>query len=68
MRTDARTGEPFGEPRRLTDWAGFCMDDVSVTADSKRLAFKKWSHQSTVYVADLEANRMRLTRPDGQPR
>src|SRR5207249_7992627 len=51
------------EPKRLTNWAGFCMDTTSVTADGKRLAFRRWSWQSNVYVADLEAGRTRITTP-----
>jgi eukaryotic-like serine/threonine-protein kinase len=31
-RFDARTGEPRGHPRRLTNWAGSCMDAPSATA------------------------------------
>jgi serine/threonine protein kinase len=53
---DARTGRPSGIPRRLTSWAGFCMQDPTVTADGKRLAFRKISEQGAVYVADLQAN------------
>jgi Tol biopolymer transport system component len=60
---DGRTGQPGGESRRLTDWAGFCMYDPTVTADGKRLAFRKLSEQGTVYVADLEAQGTRITTP-----
>jgi eukaryotic-like serine/threonine-protein kinase len=47
----------------LTDWAGFCMDDPSPTADGKRLSFRRWSWQGSVYVADLEANGTHMTSP-----
>ena len=60
---DARTGKPTGNPGRLTNWAGFCMQDPSVTADGKRLAFRKFTPQSTVYIADLQANATRISRP-----
>jgi len=62
-RVDARTGEPRGQPKRLTNWAGFCMDTPSATADGKRLTFRKWSWQGSVYVADLQANGKRITTP-----
>jgi eukaryotic-like serine/threonine-protein kinase len=62
-RVDARTGEPRGQPRRLTNWAGFCMDGPSATADGKRLTFRKSSSQGSVYVADLEVNGTRITTP-----
>jgi serine/threonine protein kinase len=57
------TGKPKGIAKRLTSWAGFCMDDLSETADGKRLAFRKWSWQGSVYVADLTANGTRITTP-----
>lgn len=60
---DARTGKPKGNPRRLTNWAGFCMQDPSVTADGKRLTFRKLSAQGTVFVADVQANGTRISTP-----
>jgi serine/threonine protein kinase/Tol biopolymer transport system component len=60
---DTQTGKPLEEPKRLTNWAGFCMDDPSPTADAKRLSFRRWSWQGSVYVADLEANGTRMTSP-----
>jgi serine/threonine protein kinase len=62
-RIDERTGKPIGEAKRLTNWAGFCMDSPSPTADGKRLAFRRWSWQGNVYVADLKANGTRMTTP-----
>jgi eukaryotic-like serine/threonine-protein kinase len=63
IRTDARTGKPVEAPRRLTSWAGSCMDSTSATADGTRLAFRKWSWQGSVYVADLSANGTRMSTP-----
>jgi serine/threonine protein kinase len=60
---DSRTGLPVEKAKRLTNWAGFCMDSPSPTADSKRLVFRRWSWEGTVYVADLEANGTRMTIP-----
>jgi eukaryotic-like serine/threonine-protein kinase len=60
---DTTTGKPKGSAKRLTSWAGFCMDDLSETADGKRLAFRKWSWQGSVYVADLTANGTRISTP-----
>jgi Tol biopolymer transport system component len=39
------------------------MDDGSVTADGKRLAFRQWTPQHSVYIADLEANETRISTP-----
>ncbi|MBV9501941.1 MAG: hypothetical protein JO138_21430 [Acidobacteriaceae bacterium] len=58
---DSRTGESRGRPRRLTDWAGFCMDNMSATADAQRLMFKRFWTQRSVYVADLD--RLHITTP-----
>jgi serine/threonine protein kinase/Tol biopolymer transport system component len=63
LRVDSRTGEPRGHSRRLTSWSGFCMDNLSATADGKRLVFHRWSNQGSVYVADFEARRSRITTP-----
>jgi serine/threonine protein kinase len=64
LQIDTQTGLPKGEPKRVTDWAGFCLDSMSVTADGKRLAFKKWSGgQGSVYVANLEANGTHISTP-----
>jgi eukaryotic-like serine/threonine-protein kinase len=63
LRVDTRTGQPRGEPRRLTNWAGVCVDNLSVTADGKRLAFQEWTGHATVYVADRPAKETLITNP-----
>jgi eukaryotic-like serine/threonine-protein kinase len=59
-RFDIRTGEPVEKPRQLTNWAGFSMDDLSVSGDSKRVAFLESSSRGLSYLADLEAGGTRL--------
>jgi len=59
-RFDIRTGEVVEKPRRLTNWTGFSMDDLSVSADSKRVAFLESSSRGLSYLADLEAAGTRL--------
>jgi len=63
IRVDPRSGEPVEKPRRITNWAGFCTAAVSVTSDSKRLAFLEWRGHTSVYVADLQASGPRITTP-----
>jgi len=63
MRVDSRTGQLIEKPRRLTNWAGFCMDNTSVTRDGKRLTFRKWEGHQTAYLADLEAGGTGLRNP-----
>jgi eukaryotic-like serine/threonine-protein kinase len=60
---DPKTGKPTESPKRVTNWAGFCLDSTSVTADGKRLAFMESTGKSGVYVADLQAKGTRITSP-----
>jgi len=62
-RMDIRTGEPLEKPKRVTNWSGFCIDSPSVTADGKALAFRRTTVQSSVYLADLQPNGVRITSP-----
>lgn len=54
---------PGGKSRRITNWAGFCIDDLSVTAGGEVVVFRKWSVQSSAYVADLELHGKRIADP-----
>jgi eukaryotic-like serine/threonine-protein kinase len=59
---DPKTGSPIDKPVRLTHWPGFCMSQISFTADGKRLAFLEWaSHSnSTVDLAELHNGGTRI--------
>jgi len=59
-RIDAQTGQTIEKPKRLTDWAGFCIAYTAATADGTRLVFRKSSVHSAAYVADLEAGGTRI--------
>jgi Tol biopolymer transport system component len=61
VKNDLLTGKVIGQPRRLTNWAGFCMDLTSATTDGKKVAFVQLAGHPTIYVADLEANGTRIT-------
>jgi serine/threonine protein kinase/dipeptidyl aminopeptidase/acylaminoacyl peptidase len=58
---DERTGEPRSQPRQLTNWAGFCMQNMTVTADYKHIAYLRFSSQRNVEVADLDASETRIS-------
>jgi Tol biopolymer transport system component len=60
---NTRSGEPLEKPKRLTNWSGFCIDSPSATADGKKLAFRRSTVQSSVYLADLQADGARITAP-----
>jgi serine/threonine protein kinase len=63
MRFDFRTGEIIEKPKRLTNWSGFCMAGMTVTADGKRLTFLEWEGHGTSYIADLVAGGTQILRP-----
>ena len=54
IRIDARTGKPMEAPKRLTNWAGFCMDSSSPTADGKLLAFEDVVQELVPRLQDIQ--------------
>jgi hypothetical protein len=63
LRVNSRTGEPAGNPRKITHWSGTALASANLSADGKRMAVLKVRSQSDVYVAQLEANgRMKTPR------
>lgn len=62
-RIDKHSGKPLEQPRQMTNWSGFCVDEPSVSADGKRLAFRRTSVQSGVYFASSQADGTRITTP-----
>lgn len=63
VRFDLHTGQRIDKPKRLTNWASFCMSSGAATADSKRLTFRGYSGFGTAYVADLEAGGTHIRNP-----
>lgn len=51
------------EPRRLTNWAGFTLLDLSATSDGRRVSFVRKTDQSDVYLGELKENESHLTTP-----
>jgi eukaryotic-like serine/threonine-protein kinase len=51
IRVDPVKGVARGEPERLTNWAGFSLGGISVTADGKRLALIQSHYQISIYIA-----------------
>jgi DNA-binding winged helix-turn-helix (wHTH) protein/Tol biopolymer transport system component len=50
------------KPDRMTNWSGFCVFNLSQTADGKRLVYARSSDLSSVYVAQLDS-RIRISVP-----
>ncbi|MFZ0590367.1 MAG: winged helix-turn-helix domain-containing protein [Bryobacteraceae bacterium] len=53
LPTDPTTGAPSGRPRKLTDWSGFGIENLSLSSDATRLAFDKVNSQTDVYIGQL---------------
>jgi Tol biopolymer transport system component len=62
IRANEQTGEPTGNPRRITNWTGYAGLSNAST-DGKRLALIKASSQSDVYISELQASGTRLATP-----
>ena len=60
MPVDEHTGKPRGKPRKLTNWAGFCLQFETKSADGRRIAYGRFSYQRSVEVADLGASGTRM--------
>jgi len=43
----------IGEPRRLTNWAGFCVQSMTASRNGRQLALTKRTDQSNIYVGEL---------------
>ena len=60
---NSRTGKAESRPTRLTNWAGFYVDDLAVSADGKRMTYKRSTKQIQIYVGELEAGGTSLKSP-----
>ena len=59
-RRDLATGKVIESPRRLTNWVGASLSAPSVTADGRRVAFRRGIASVVTYLADLESGGTRL--------
>jgi Tol biopolymer transport system component len=60
---DGDAGTPIGKPKRITQWAGFSLENLSASADGKRLTLRKSTFQEQVYLGELAAGGTRLNPP-----
>jgi DNA-binding winged helix-turn-helix (wHTH) protein/Tol biopolymer transport system component len=63
IKVDGGSGQPEGNPRRITSWSESSLAVPSGTADGKRLVFSRLNEQADVYVGDLEKGATRLKAP-----
>ena len=53
-------GIPQNNPRRLTDWSGFSIHNLSSTADGKRLVFLRGTPRISIVIGDLVSHKKSL--------
>jgi len=53
IAVDPRSGEPKGDPKRLTDWVGLEIKSLTASADGSTLAFRDDHRQDDVWVGEL---------------
>ena len=63
LRVDPHGGAPTTKPRQLTSWSGVWLGVMSVTSNGKRLAFQRLPTQTTVSLADIDANDSLISSP-----
>lgn len=63
LHVDENLGTPRGKPRRLAEWSGYSIHNLSAAADGKRLAFLRSVHHASAVVGDLAPNGARLLNP-----
>ena len=63
LSTDPATGSLVGEPRQLTDWRELGCDQVSSSADGRRVALLTVTNHNHLYVAGFDQRAARLDAP-----
>lgn len=53
MDVDPKTMKPVDKPRRLTNWAGFAVGDMSASGDGHRLGIAKRVDHNEVFTGEL---------------
>lgn len=62
LRVDRQKMKALGEPKRLTNWAGFTVGAMSASTNGQRLAISKESDHSNIFVGELLAHGEKLTK------
>jgi eukaryotic-like serine/threonine-protein kinase len=58
---DGQAGTPTARPKRITQWAGSSIPQLSASADGKRLALQKATYQAQVHLGELAAGGTRMS-------
>jgi len=60
---DGDAGTPIGKSKRITQWAGLSLENLSASADGRRLTLQKSTFQEQVYLGELAAGGTSLNPP-----
>jgi len=60
---DSQAGTPTDKPKRITQWAGSYLGGLSTSGDGKRLALRKTTYQTQVYLGELTAGGTSMNPP-----
>ena len=63
LKASGGTSVAHRKPRRLTDWSGFWVEDITATADGKHLAFLRGTWHASVFVGSLVNHGDRIDDP-----
>jgi len=63
IKLDPQSATAVSPPEQITDWAGYCVTNLSKTADGKKLAFTRSSDLMNVFVADYDQQGRRVATP-----
>ena len=63
LKVDAESGTPQSKPRQFTDWSGFSIGSLHVTADGKHLALIRRTHHGSVFVGELNRSAAGVVNP-----
>jgi Tol biopolymer transport system component len=54
LRVDSSAAKAIGNPRRITNWAGLSLSDLSLSSDGKHLGLVNAGNRSDLYVAAVD--------------
>jgi len=54
LRVDSSAAKAIGSPRRITNWAGLSLSDLSLSADGRHLVLVNAGNRSDLYVAAVD--------------
>ena len=63
IELDPQSAEALSPPEQITNWAGFCVTNLTKTADGKKLAFTRSSGLMNVLVSDYDPGRQTMATP-----